>query len=247
MEAKKYYLIYQIINKINGIGCHVTTNPKDRYMGSGTNLRKAIKQYKLENFEKIILYQFDNKIDMLNKEAELVNKEFIANANNYNIIIGGVSMLTLDTVTVKDVNNNFYQVHITDPRYTSGEYVPIAKSKVSVKDSSGNILSVDVTDTRYLSGEFKFVFNGKLTTKDKFGNYLSVDVNDPRYLNGELVHLWTNRKHTSETKQKMKEKANLRVGDLNSQFGTSWITNGIENKKVKKGVDIPEGWRKGRV
>jgi hypothetical protein len=36
-------------------------------------------------------------------------------------------------------------------------------------------------------------------------------------------------------------------GSKNSQFGTMWITNGIENKKIKKDLDIiPEGWYKGR-
>ena len=35
-------------------------------------------------------------------------------------------------------------------------------------------------------------------------------------------------------------------GNLNSQFGTMWITNGIENKKIKRMNTISEGWRKGR-
>ena len=46
--------------------------------------------------------------------------------------------------------------------------------------------------------------------------------------------------HSSLMKEKMK-------GSSNSQFGTMWITNGQENKKIKKDVDIiPEGWYKGR-
>jgi hypothetical protein len=36
------------------------------------------------------------------------------------------------------------------------------------------------------------------------------------------------------------------IGDKNSQFGTCWITNEIDNKKIKKGDLIPEGWRLGR-
>jgi hypothetical protein len=36
-------------------------------------------------------------------------------------------------------------------------------------------------------------------------------------------------------------------GSKNSQYGTMLITNGQENKKIKKEVDIiPEGWYKGR-
>jgi len=34
----------------------------------------------------------------------------------------------------------------------------------------------------------------------------------------------------------------------NSQYGTMWITNGIDNRKIKKEQDvIPEGWYKGRI
>jgi hypothetical protein len=36
-------------------------------------------------------------------------------------------------------------------------------------------------------------------------------------------------------------------GEKNSQFGSMWITNGLENKKVSKNSSLQEGWRKGRV
>jgi hypothetical protein len=54
--------------------------------------------------------------------------------------------------------------------------------------------------------------------------------------------------HTDEWKENhsafMKEN---QKGSKNSQFGTMWITNGTENKKIKKDLDIiPEGWYKGR-
>lgn len=51
--------------------------------------------------------------------------------------------------------------------------------------------------------------------------------------------------HTEETKAKMRKSKN--GGNKNSQFGSMWITNGTENRKVKKDLDIiPEGWYKGR-
>jgi len=37
-----------------------------------------------------------------------------------------------------------------------------------------------------------------------------------------------------------------RTGVKNSQFGTCWITNGKENKKIKKENIIPNGWKLGR-
>lgn len=56
---------------------------------------------------------------------------------------------------------------------------------------------------------------------------------------------WTGKKHSEETKQKMRKSKNN--GELNSQFGTYWITNGFENKKIKLKDFIPENWYKGRT
>ena len=51
----------------------------------------------------------------------------------------------------------------------------------------------------------------------------------------------------SDTKEKMrKSKEGMYDGKKNPAYGKHWITNGIENKLVKK-EDIPNGWRKGRV
>ena len=53
--------------------------------------------------------------------------------------------------------------------------------------------------------------------------------------------------HTEETKRKIGEKNSIsQSGSGNSQFGTMWINNGIECKKIKKTELIPEGWNKGR-
>jgi hypothetical protein len=55
------------------------------------------------------------------------------------------------------------------------------------------------------------------------------------------------KKHTEEWKKShsllMKER---QKGKKNSQYGTMWITNGAENRKIKKDLPLPEGWRKGR-
>jgi hypothetical protein len=37
------------------------------------------------------------------------------------------------------------------------------------------------------------------------------------------------------------------LGQRNSQFGTVWITNGLENAKISKDLEPPEGWRRGRI
>lgn len=58
------------------------------------------------------------------------------------------------------------------------------------------------------------------------------------------------KKHSEETKKKMSISASSRIGVKNSQFGTCWITNGIENKKIKKDLlesFVELGYYKGRV
>jgi hypothetical protein len=56
--------------------------------------------------------------------------------------------------------------------------------------------------------------------------------------------------HSDETKKKMSEaKKGKGTGKTNSQYGTCWITNGEEVKKIKKenlNSYLEEGWRKGR-
>ena len=41
------------------------------------------------------------------------------------------------------------------------------------------------------------------------------------------------------------EKARQRLGEKNGSFGSFWVTNGVENKRIK-GV-IPDGWKAGRI
>ncbi len=56
------------------------------------------------------------------------------------------------------------------------------------------------------------------------------------------------KKHTTESKNKISEnKKGTGTGENNSQYGTMWITNGINNKKIKKEETLPFGWKKGRV
>ncbi len=55
------------------------------------------------------------------------------------------------------------------------------------------------------------------------------------------------KEHSAETKAKMSAAISAKSrGNQNSQFGTMWITNGTENRKLQKSNPIPDGWRKGR-
>lgn len=56
---------------------------------------------------------------------------------------------------------------------------------------------------------------------------------------------WKGRKHKTETILKLRKSKNK--GRNNSQYGTIWITNGKDSKKIKKEQETPKGWYKGRI
>jgi hypothetical protein len=59
---------------------------------------------------------------------------------------------------------------------------------------------------------------------------------------------FTGKQHSEETKQKIgKASSQHQAGSKNSQYGTCWITNGLENKKIKKTETVPDGWRLGKI
>ena len=58
-------------------------------MGSGIRIKRAIEKYGIKNFEKTILFECSSVEEMNSKEAEIVNEDFIARDDVYNVIVGG--------------------------------------------------------------------------------------------------------------------------------------------------------------
>lgn len=216
-----YYTIYKITNQINGkiyIGSHKTKNLNDNYMGSGKYLKHAIEKHGVENFTKEILFVFNNPNEMYAKEAELVNEEFLAEENTYNLKVGGFG--GFDYLNSSGLNNSTKPLSVLQKAglATKNKFIedPVAKASWLRKMSEIGKLRYHTSESHPFKEHQKTAFLGKT--------------------------------HTEQTKEKMREKAALRTGEKNSSFGTMWIFNEElkHSKKIKKTDVIPDGWCKGR-
>ena len=217
------YLIYKITNTVNNknyIGCHKTEDVNDGYMGSGKILKRAIKKYGLDSFTKEILHNCNNSEDMFSMESELVNEDFVADRNTYNLKEGGYGGFD-------HVNGSEFDYH------NPGNWSDIAKLNHSL-----NGLKSAKRNIKNGTGFQGFSKKERQEIAKKTENVLR-----EKYPN------WTfgGKEHTAETKAKMsKSHKGKHTGSKNSQYGTMWITNDEVNKKIKKDQPIPEGFRKGR-
>ena len=86
------HTVYRTTNTVNGkiyIGAHATQDPHDSYLGSGSAITAAIKKYGRAAFVKEVLFDFDTRKEMLDKERELVPMEFCLREDTYNLKVGG--------------------------------------------------------------------------------------------------------------------------------------------------------------
>ncbi len=260
----KNYIIYEITNKLDNkkyIGCHITENINDNYMGSGKYLKNAIKKHGIENFEKKILYYCDNEIDMLRKEKEIVNEDIVNSDDYYNLSIGGNSWYHINNnpltscinkLMLRGIDGKVIKVDKNDKKYKNDNFISHLKNRTIYKDKEGNIYHTTTDDYRIKTGELVAINKGLILVKDKNDKVYLVDKDDDRYKNEELKPFWTNRKHTNETKEKIGSKNSItQKGEKNSQYGSCWIILENEKKCIKINKNelndyLSKGWIKGR-
>lgn len=158
------FTVYKVTNDINGkiyIGAHKTNNPNDSYMGTGKNILKAHKKYGIENFTKQVLFEFDNSKDMYDKEAELVNEDFVNDPNTYNIKLGGegglgskksevtkqrMSIARLGTKLPSEIKQKISQAH-TNKKFSDEHKAKISKGGLGLKRSSSTKQKISLART----------------------------------------------------------------------------------------------------
>ena len=158
-----------------------------------------------------------------------------------------------NTVTaISNIDNKTYVVDINEFYENKNLYHTHTTGKVAVKDENNKTMFINVQDYHQNKEKYKTFTSDKVLVKDVDGTTSMVYKNDERYINGELKLFWCGRKHTEETKNKirkiLKEKKHQQ-GEKNSQYGTCWVNNGVENIRIKKEKleeYITKGFVKGR-
>lgn len=220
---EKFFYVYQITNLLNGkvyVGIHQTYNLNDGYMGSSRHLSKDIRELGIQNFKKEILHFCSDEHSLQIKEAEIVTPEFVKRNDTYNKMIGGV--LKLHSLSqLGKLRRDILTEMLQDP-------------EVQIKYGE-----------KIKEGWRHF----KLATPERYEQYL-LDMSIRKKheialkkLNGTLHR----PRHSMISKKRIGlANATHQKGSGNSQHGTFWITNGIENKKLRVGNMIPTGFMKGR-
>ena len=226
-QRRQFHNIYKISNKLNGkyyVGMHSTDDIDDGYFGSGKYLRHSINKHGKENHEMKILEWFSSRNEAALREAEVVNEELLADPLCMNLKFGGEGGWCNANFDVKARNDKCRQ-----------------KFKQKLEEDLELLEKFRALAFQNLQSDESLLLARK-TKIEKFGNPIG-----PNAWGKDHRHY---HRHSEESKERirnaMKEKSK---GEGNSQYGTCWICNEIEAKKIKKEelqTWLDKGWRKGR-
>lgn len=219
-----YYTIYKITNQINGkiyIGSHKTKDLDDNYYGSGKYLLRSIEKHGIENFTKEILYVFDNPEEMYTKEAEIVNEDFLAEENTYNLKVGGFG--GWDYINSKGIGEK--------------------AARKGAESGNKKMLYLRENDPDWAERTRKALSEG---SKRRWQN---LPEHEKERLKKILRGTFKGKTHSEETKKILSQKAKERLKDptKNPAYNTRWIHSLIEKRstRIKKDAPLPEGWKEG--
>jgi len=153
-----YHLVYLTRNLINNkiyVGAHSTNNLEDGYLGSGQNLKRAIKKYGKENFERIILHYCYNKEQTYEVEAQIIDISFVIRKDTYNLCVGGCG---------GDVHTNETKLKMSNIK--KGKSLPLTTRIKMSKSGKGRIFSKEHKIKISIGQKGHANFEGKFHTED---------------------------------------------------------------------------------
>ena len=190
------YIVYKTINLINNkiyIGVH-RTNPdiNDGYIGCGVTRKdkkekikgfpKAVAKYGYKNFKRVTLYEYPDTEEGMKlayqKEAEIVNMDFVKRHDTYNLALGG--KFTVYTSLKKSI-----------AQYTlEGKFIRTWES-ISEAERSLNLTSIK----QNLIGKSKYCGNFQWKYYNNDNSDISPVYKKEKYvyqfdLQGNLIKIW---------------------------------------------------------
>lgn len=200
-------------------GVHKTKDPYDGYLGSGKLLKRALKKYGEPAFLKNVCFIFDNPDEAFAKEFELI-QTYRLDPMCYNLRQGGSGGFDyINREGQVDYKNRAKQANVR-----------IREKRLTNPDFNSKWLadhSRKITAMQAKAKEPAVVERMKLAVRKA----------------------WLGHTHSDDTKKRMRLAAQKRIGQLNSQYATCWVTDGNQVSKVK-GDDLQtylnQGWRRGR-
>lgn len=234
-----YYTIYQIKDKVTGkvyTGRHKTNNLNDGYMGSGTVISR-IAQRRPATLEKTITHILSSEQEMIQKESEIVNEQYVADPMTYNLTLGGHGGW-------EHINNN-KSYYIAKRNETVSNWSDEYKKEVSLKKSNRGKKNPMYGSNRAgnknpMYGKKHSDETKKKISEAKKGSVLTEEHKEKISLSGK--ERWSDVK-LRESRSKQYKKLGIRPP---SSKGKKWWNNGVEQIRS---CDIPNGdnWKRGRL
>lgn len=176
-KDNRFHYVYRVFvpyTEWEYIGSRTSDNwENDTYLGSSSydTYQDDINESGEVLFE---ILSFHNNRNSANKEERrLVTKDFLKQERVYNKCRPSKST-TVGCITVKDKDGNTLSIKTDDPRYISGNLIPVSTYMVSVVDKQGNKLQVSKEEFNNTNNILVGVTKGMVSAKDKYGNILQV-------------------------------------------------------------------------
>lgn len=103
----EYFIVYETTNLVNDKkyrGIHKTNKLDDKYLGSGFALKCAIRKYGENNFKREILEFCNSYEELIEREKNYVDEDWIKDKMTYNLKTGGQSSGILSDESKKKIS-----------------------------------------------------------------------------------------------------------------------------------------------
>jgi len=184
-----------------------------------------------------------SKAFLIEKEEYYNNQEIYKTTTEQNVVVklkGNIKESNWFIVTQEEYHQN-------KDKYETASTGKVCVYLIENGTVTNKIITVSQEEYKRYKN-IKYISVGYSSTKGKVVVFdkndpekkaVCMDIDDPRYVSGKFIGITNGKKQSIETIAK-------KTGERNGSYGSAWITNGIENKKIYNDK-IPEGWRKGRV